>query len=104
MSDLPPFRLDLVEGFEWDDGNTTKKGLRHGVTQAEAEAIFFHAPLLFLADVRHSEEEPRLVAHGITAAGRRLTAAFTIRGNRVRIISARDMSRKERRAYAKAHY
>jgi hypothetical protein len=101
VRDLPPLELHL-EGFEWDDGNTAKNALRHGVTPAEAEEIFFHVPLLFFADPKHSQEEPRFVAHGVTVAGRLLTAAFTIRGKRVRVISVRDMSRKERRAYAKA--
>jgi len=87
---------------EWDGGNTAKNVLGHGVSQAEAEEIFFHAPLLFFDDPTHSEPEPRFVAHGTTAAGRFLTAAFTVRGNRIRIISVRDMIRKERRAYDEA--
>jgi len=101
VPDLPPFASSL-EGFEWDAGNTGKNVLGHGVSQAEAEEMFFHAPLLFFDDLKHSTAEPRFVAHGSTAAGRLLTAAFTVREKRVRIISVRDMSRKERRAYANA--
>lgn len=101
MAELPAF-ISTLEGFEWDGGNTAKNVLGHGVSQAEAEEIFFHAPLLFFDDTTHSDAEPRFVAHGTTAAGRLLTAAFTVRGNRIRIISVRDMSRKERRAYGQA--
>lgn len=76
--------------------------LGHGVTQAEPEEIFFHTPVLLLDDVKHSVREQRFVLHGATNAGRLLTAAFIVRGNRVRVISVRDMSRKERRSYEKA--
>lgn len=101
MSDLPTLLADL-EGFEWDEGNTGKNVLGHGVSQAEAEELFFHAPLLLFPDPKHSVGETRIVAHGVTVSGRLLTAAFTVRGKRIRVISVRDMSRKERRAYAKA--
>lgn len=98
MAGTPAF-ISTLEGFEWDDGNTDKNVLGHGVSQAEAEEIFFHAPLLFFDDPTHSDAENRILALGMTAASRLLTAAFTVRGNRIRIISVRDMSRKERRAY-----
>lgn len=101
MVETPRF-ISTLEGFEWDGGNTDKNLLGHGVSQAEAEEIFFHAPLLFFDDPTHSDAESRFVAHGTTAAGRLLTAAFTVRGNRIRIISVCDMSRKERRAYDQA--
>ena len=101
MADTPTF-ISSLEGFEWDAGNTSKNVLGHGVSQAEAEEIFFHSPLLFLDDPKHSDAESRFVAHGTTAGGRLLTAAFTVRNRRIRIISVRDMSRKERRAYDQA--
>ena len=101
MAEPPPF-VSTLEGFEWDDGNTAKNVLGHGVSQAEAEEIFFHAPLLLPDDPTHSGNETRILALGMTAAGRLLTAAFTVRGKRIRIISVRDMSRKERRAYDQA--
>ena len=97
-----PYFVSSLEGFEWDDGNTAKNVLGHGVSQAEAEEIFFQSPLLFFDDPAHSDTETRMVALGMTAAGRLLTAAFTVRSNRIRIISVRDMSRKERRAYDQA--
>src|SRR5690348_11892970 len=98
----PPTFVSNLEGFEWDDGNTAKNVLGHGVSQAEAEEIFFQAPLLLLEDPAHSDTETRLLALGMTADGRLLTTAFTVRNNRIRIISVRDMSRKERRAYDEA--
>jgi uncharacterized DUF497 family protein len=88
-----------VEGFEWDAGNTDKNVLGHNVTQAEAEEIFFLDPVVVLEDEKHSATERRFLIHGPTAVGRLLTAAFTVRRRRVRVISVRDMSRQERRRY-----
>jgi uncharacterized DUF497 family protein len=91
-----------VEGFEWDDGNARKSGDKHGVSQAEAEQVFFKEPLLMVEDVRHSVHEPRFHALGRTDQDHRLHITFTLRGDatRIRVISARDMSRKERVRYA----
>lgn len=97
-----PALISTLEGFESAGGNTAKNVLGHGVPQAETEEIFFHAPLLFVDGPMHSDAESRFVAYGATAAGRLLTAVFTVCGNRIRIISVRDMSRKERRAYDQA--
>ena len=93
--------LGLVVGFEWDDGNRRKIGDKHGVSQAEAEQIFFNEPLLVVDDVKHSETEMRFHAYGKTDTGRLLHVTFTLRhaGTRLRIISARDMHRKERARY-----
>jgi len=51
--------LDLrrITGFDWDDGNA-RKNAKHGVSMAEAEQVFFNAPLLLLADETHSLQEP----------------------------------------------
>jgi hypothetical protein len=91
-----------VEGFEWDDGNARKSGDKHGVGQAEAEQVFFNEPLLIVEDPRHSVDEPRLHAFGRTDEGRPLHITFTLRvaATRIRVIPARDMSRKERARYA----
>ena len=93
-----------VTGFEWDEGNARKSTEKHGVTQAEAERIFFNEPVLVSVDSRHSESECRYHALGNTDAGRRLHVTFTLRagGTRIRIISARDMHRKEREVYEQA--
>ncbi|MGH7656039.1 MAG: BrnT family toxin [Gemmatimonadaceae bacterium] len=94
--------LASAEGFDWDQGNTTKDVLGHDVSPAEAEEIFFRAPVLVFDDTKHSERENRLLLYGSTRAGRCLTAAFTLRNKRIRVISVRDMSRKERRVYEQA--
>ncbi len=93
--------FNRIEGFEWDDGNSRKSVDKHGVGQSETEQIFFNNPLLMVEDARHSAEEPRFHALGKTDAGRRLHVTFTIRqdGTRLRVISARDMHRKERMRY-----
>jgi len=93
--------LEQVEGFDWDDGNARKSADKHGVSQAEAEQVFFNAPLLLANDPGHSETEQRFHALGKTDAGRLLHLTFTTRaeGSKIRVISARDMSRKERSRY-----
>jgi uncharacterized protein len=90
-----------VEGFDWDDGNSRKSVDKHGVTQAEAEQLFFNEPLLAVEDARHSEREARFHALGRTDAGRLLHVTFTLRrgGTMIRVISARTMHRKERLRY-----
>jgi uncharacterized DUF497 family protein len=89
-----------VVGFEWDRGNAIKND-RHGVSTLEAEQVFFMTPLLVTPDERHSQSEPRFRALGRTLSGRRLTIIFTLRerDTRIRVISARDMSRNERALY-----
>ena len=96
----PPPNLSRVEGFDWDRGNVEKNWKRHRVAFHECEEVFFHEPFI-LPDPRHSLAESRYYALGRTARGRRLTVAFTVRGNKIRVISARDMSRKEKRGYGK---
>jgi uncharacterized DUF497 family protein len=92
--------LDTVVGFEWDQGNA-RKNERHGVSQSEAEQIFFDPGLWVASDPAHSTREPRYHALGITRDGRRLHVTFTLRAEstRIRVISARDMHRKERLIY-----
>jgi|SRR5580698_4110862 uncharacterized DUF497 family protein len=93
--------FERVEGFECDEGNARKSVEKHGVSQSEAEQPFFNAPFLMSEDVRHSDGEPRFHALGKTDIGRLLHLTFTLRaeGTRLRVISARDMSRKERNRY-----
>jgi uncharacterized DUF497 family protein len=92
--------LAKITGFEWDDGNA-RKNEKHEVSTAESEQIFFNAPLLLLADAKHGEGESRFHALGKTNQGRLLHIAFTLRqaGAKIRVISARDMHRKERVIY-----
>jgi uncharacterized DUF497 family protein len=93
--------LDQITGFEWDDGNSRKSADKHDVSQAEAESIFFNDPLIVVEDLKHSETERRFHALGRTAQDRLLHITFTLRqnGTMVRVISTRDMHRKERKVY-----
>ncbi len=92
---------DCIE-FQWDQGNEGKSRGKHGVSDAESEQVFFNRPLLVVEDELHSGEELRHRALGRTNACRRLFVAYTIRGEKVRIISARDMTPAERREYEHA--
>jgi uncharacterized DUF497 family protein len=95
-----PDILAHCTSFQWDAGNAEKNWKRHRVSQAESEQVFFNRPLVVAPDVAHSDNEPRLAALGKTSVDRRLSVVFTIRGTLVRVISARDMSPKDRRFYA----
>lgn len=92
--------LSQCEGFEWDDGNINKNWLKHKVSPAECEQLFFNRPLVIQDDISHSELEKRFYALGRTDSKRTVFIAFTVRNNRIRVISARDMSRKEREVYS----
>ena len=90
-----------IVGFQWDDGNARKSVEKHFVSQTEAEQIFLNEPLLNVLDQTHSQSEKRLHALGNTDEGRLLHVTFTLRKEDtcIRVISARDMSRKERSHY-----
>jgi uncharacterized DUF497 family protein len=92
-----------VVGFDWDAGNERKSVEKHRVSQSEAEQAFFNEPLLVLKDDRHSFAEARFHALGRTNENGCLHITFTLRreGALVRVISARDMSARERLAYEK---
>jgi uncharacterized DUF497 family protein len=97
-----PENLARCTGFEWDAGNRAKNQERHDVSDAECEEVFFQRPILIAPDLQHSRHEPRYAALGRTVGGRRLAIVFTIRGEFIRVISARPMSRRERRLYEQA--
>jgi len=84
--------------FEWDSGNTEKNKISHNVDAFESEEVFFNRPLI-LDDPSHSGTEKRYWAIGVTVEARRLHVTFTYRGGKIRVISARDMSKKERSIY-----
>jgi uncharacterized protein len=91
--------LSQIIGFDWDENNREKNWEKHGVLASECEEVFFNLPLLLQSDPSHSQKEPRYYVLGHTIADRRLFIAFTVRQNKIRVISARDMSRKERSIY-----
>ena len=90
-----------VTGFDWDVGNERKSTKKHAVSRFEAEQLFFNQPLLVLADIKHSQNEERFHALGRTDDARLLHITFTLRSVKtlIRVISARDMHRKERVIY-----
>ncbi len=93
--------FELVTGFDWDAGNERKSVEAHQVSRIEAEELFFNQPLIVSPDEGHSTQEPRWHALGVSDCGRKLHVTFTLRQNntKIRIISAWDMSRKERKIY-----
>jgi uncharacterized protein len=93
--------LDGCIGFDWDQADAQKNWERHAVTPEEAEEVFFQEPLVVRSGVRHGKAEKRYYALGQTTAGRLLFIAFTIRRKLLRVISSRDMNRKEAEVYRK---
>ena len=91
-------KLKPIE-FDWDKYNKQKNWEKHNVSFRECEEIFFNQPLKTFYDIKHSQEEVRFIALGETDDDRKLFLVFTIRERKIRVISARDMSRKERRLY-----
>lgn len=90
---------ELLE-FEWDKGNTTKN-LKHQVGDREAEEPFFDNDKIIYKDIFHSQKEKRFILIGKTKIKRLLYMVFTKRKNKIRIISARDVNRKEVKIYEK---
>ena len=99
MSLLPEFFPD-VEKFEWDDGNASKNWSRHHVSQTEAEQVFLNRPVVVTG--ARPGAEARWFAFGRTDRHRLLTVVFTIRGRLLRVVSARPMSRTERKNHGQA--
>ncbi len=89
-------------GFDWDEGNKTKSEEKHSVAWWECEQVFFNVPLIVSNDLKHSTVEERFYSLGVTNTNRKLFMVFTIRNKLVRVISARDMHKKERDFYEKA--
>lgn len=101
VSVLPEFFPD-VTGIQWDAGNSGKSWARHEVSDGEAEQVFFNRPIVVAGDPKHSVTEVRHAALGRTDAGRGLAVVFTLRGSLLRVISARPMSRRERKVHDEA--
>lgn len=85
--------------FEWDRGNIDKNYKKHNVTAHEAEQVFGDEEKIFFEDEKHSGKELRHGLFGRTLTGRILSVVFTVREEKVRVITVRDMSKKERRDY-----
>ena len=91
--------ISRCTGFQWDQHNAVKNWERHQTSVPECEEVFFNSPLVVQDDPKHSRREPRFYCLGQTDAGRPLFVVFTVRGTLIRVISARDMSRKEKEVY-----
>ncbi|HTE58349.1 MAG TPA: BrnT family toxin [Verrucomicrobiae bacterium] len=85
--------------FQWDKGNIPKNLQKHNVTYQEAEEIFVNDPFILARDKDHSKSERRYWVLGQTKSNRKLFAAFTIRGTKIRVISVRDMTQAEEDVY-----
>lgn len=93
------FKLDSIIGYDWDTGNIFKNWEKHKVAFFECEEVFLNKPLLISNDQRHSISEKRYLALGKNSGGKLLSISFTVRKNKIRIISARVMNRKEKAQY-----
>jgi uncharacterized DUF497 family protein len=85
--------------FQWDKANRDKIWQKHRVSKGECEEVFFNIPMFVFPDIKHSQHEKRHYLLGRTNAGRLLFVVFTVRESLIRVISARDMNRKERKEY-----
>ena len=87
------------DGFDWEEGNLLKNWEKHRVSAAECEQVFFNRPLVAGLDETHSKQERRHCALGVADAERWLFLVFTVRGGKIRVISARDIGRQERKVF-----
>lgn len=88
--------------FDWDQGNIDKNLKKHSVTNQEAEEVFGNEPLILSEDIKHSTgTEKRYQALGKTNKKRQMFLSFTLRKNKIRLISIRDMNKKEKLIYDK---
>lgn len=92
----PPELLAGVLGLEWDEHNVGKIRAKHAVEPGECDEVLLGMPRV-VQDLAHSRHEPRYAAFGPTSTGRRLAVVFTLRGAQLRVVTARDQSRRERR-------
>jgi len=89
------------KSFDWNKWNIAKNLIKHKVHFQECEEVFFNRPFFKLIPLTEKPVEQRYYAFGITDRKRKLTIVFTIRNERIRVVSARDMSKKERGIYEK---
>ena len=90
--------------FEWDDAKAESNAEKHGVSFAEAMTVFADTLSVTGYDPRHSDEEDRFLTMGMSVDGRLLLVSHTDRADAVRIISAREASRHERKDYEDGNF
>jgi uncharacterized protein len=81
--------------FQWDQGNQDKNAKKHQITNIDAEQVFLDRNKKILKDSLHSNGEKRYIIIGTTKTDKKLFVAFTQRGKKIRIISARKLNKKE---------
>jgi hypothetical protein len=91
--------FEKIDGFDWDSGNIEKNLVKHGISCQEAEEIFLDINAIHLEDNKHSVKEQRFARIGKSFSGKILIAFFTIRKNKIRIISVRNVNKKENNLY-----
>jgi uncharacterized protein len=85
--------------FDWDENKAVSNLLKHGVSFEEAKTVFDDPLYVDFYDPAHSEEEDRYLIVGESSQRRLLIASYTERGNLIRLISAREVTRTERKVY-----
>jgi uncharacterized DUF497 family protein len=91
--------LRVIE-FDWDQWNVQKNEIRHGVSRLEAESAFYDPRFKLFEDLSHSTSlEARYLLYGRSLENRVLMVGSTVQGAKLRVITARPASRKERRIY-----
>jgi uncharacterized DUF497 family protein len=85
--------------FEWDNAKADQNLLKHGITFNEAQTVFDDPFYVDFYDPDHSENEERYLIIGTSNQGRLLIMSYTERGDAIRLISARELTRSEREAY-----
>lgn len=93
--------LNKYKGFEWDKWNIDKSYQKHGITPNESEEAFLDEKAIILKDIEHSDKEKRYSIIGKTISNKLLFVVFTLRKNKIRVISARKANKKERNNYGK---
>jgi len=91
--------FEKVDGFDWDEGNIDKNLKKQGIDCREAEEIFLDVNSIHLEDNKHSIREVRCARIGKSFSGQILIAIFTIRKNKIRIVSVRCVNKKEKKLY-----
>jgi uncharacterized DUF497 family protein len=87
--------------FEWDSRKDRANRKKHGVSFSEAMTIFGDRTELMIADPEHSDDEERLISIGLSHKNRLLIVVYTEQGDRIRLISARRVTRREKTQYEK---
>ncbi len=93
------FDISSIKGFDWDGGNSNKNKIKHNVEDKECEEIFTNQPIRIFDDEVHSKNEKRYGALGKTNEGRKLVIFFTVRNNKLRVVSARSQGKKDKTLY-----